>query len=74
MYQRDADLSSVYSDSTLRGAIRSNPAAYDFAEWFAAETMKTAWVWLCVFSEMDTSGKLEKHKREGRRRTAHPRG
>lgn len=40
--------------------------AYDFAEWFAAETIKTAWVWLCVFSEMNTSGKLEKYKREGR--------
>jgi hypothetical protein len=40
--------------------------AYDFAEWFAAQTMKTAWVWLCVFGEMDRSGKLEKYKREGR--------
>ena len=48
--------------------------AYDFAEWFAAETMKTAWVWLCVFSEMDTSGKLEKHKREGRTENGAPKG
>ena len=38
--------------------------AYDFAEWFAGETMKTAWVWLCVFSEMHKSTKLEKYKRE----------
>ena len=48
--------------------------AYDFAEWFAAETMKTAWVWLCVFGEMDTSGKLEKHKREGRTEDGAPKG
>jgi hypothetical protein len=48
--------------------------AYDFAEWFAAETMKTAWVWLCVFSEMNTSGKLEKYKREGRTEDGAPKG
>jgi len=48
--------------------------AYDFAEWFAAETMKTAWVWLCVFSEMNTSGKLEKYKREGRTENGAPKG
>lgn len=48
--------------------------AYDFAEWFAAETIKTAWVWLCVFSEMDTSGKLEKYKREGRTEDGPPKG
>jgi hypothetical protein len=40
--------------------------AYDFAEWFAGEAMKPAWVWLCVFSEMNTSGKLKKHNRDGR--------
>jgi hypothetical protein len=48
--------------------------AYDFAEWFAAETMKTAWVWLCVFSEMNTSGKMEKYKREGRTENGAPQG
>jgi hypothetical protein len=48
--------------------------AYDFAEWFAAETMKTAWVWLCVFGEMNTSGKLEKYKREGRTEDGAPKG
>ena len=48
--------------------------AYDFAEWFAAETMKTLWVWLCVFSEMNTSGKLEKDKREGRTEDGAPKG
>jgi hypothetical protein len=48
--------------------------AYDFAEWFAAETMKTAWVWLCVFSEMNTSGKLEKYKREGKTEDGAPKG
>jgi hypothetical protein len=48
--------------------------AYDFAEWFAAETMKTAWVWLCVFSKMNTSGKLEKYKREGRTENGAPKG
>jgi hypothetical protein len=48
--------------------------AYDFAEWFAAETMKTAWVWLCTFSEMNTSGKLEKYKREGRTEDGAPKG
>jgi hypothetical protein len=36
--------------------------------------MKTAWVWLCVFSEMDTSGKLEKHKREGKTENGAPKG
>ena len=36
--------------------------------------MKTAWVWLCVFSEMDTSGKLEKYKREGRTEDGAPKG
>jgi hypothetical protein len=40
--------------------------AYDFAEWFAAETMKTAWVWLCVFAEMNKSKKLEEYNRQGR--------
>ena len=39
---------------------------YDFAEWFAAETMKTAWVWLCVFAEMNKSKKLEEYNRQGR--------
>jgi hypothetical protein len=48
--------------------------AYDFAEWFAAETMKTAWVWLSVFSEMNTSGKLEKYNREGRTEDGAPKG
>jgi hypothetical protein len=48
--------------------------AYDFAEWFATETMKTAWVWLCVFSEMNTSGKLENYKREGRTADGAPKG
>jgi hypothetical protein len=38
--------------------------AYDFAEYFAADAMKTAWVWLCVWSEMNTSGKLEKYNRD----------
>ena len=38
--------------------------AYQFAEWFAAETMKTMWVWISVFSEMNTSGKLEKYNRD----------
>jgi hypothetical protein len=46
--------------------------AYDFAEWFAAETMKTAWVWLCVFSEMNKSRKLEKYKREERTEDGEP--
>jgi len=39
--------------------------AYDFAEWFAGEAIKPAWVWLCVFSEMETSGKLAKDHRDG---------
>jgi len=40
--------------------------AYDFAEWFAAETMKKAWIWLCVFSEMNASGKLKKYDYDGK--------
>jgi hypothetical protein len=40
--------------------------AYDFAEYFAADAMKTAWVWLCVWSEMNTSGKLEKYNHDGK--------
>jgi hypothetical protein len=36
--------------------------------------MKTAWVWLCVFGEMNTSGKLEKYKREGRTEDGAPKG
>jgi hypothetical protein len=48
--------------------------AYDFAEWFAAETMKTAWVWLCVFSEMDTSEEMEKYKSKGRTEDSAPKG
>src|ERR1017187_5824004 len=40
--------------------------AYDFAEYFAAEAMKTAWVWLCVWSEMNKSGKLEKYNHDGK--------
>jgi len=39
--------------------------AYNFAEWFAAKTMQTAWVWICVFSEMKESGKLAKYNRDG---------
>ena len=38
--------------------------AYDFAEWFAGEAIKPAWVWLCVFSEMETSGRLAKYHRD----------
>jgi hypothetical protein len=38
--------------------------SYAFAEWFAGETLKTAWVWLCVFSEMSASGKLAKYGHE----------
>jgi hypothetical protein len=48
--------------------------AYDFAEWFAAETMKTAWVWLCVFSEMNKSRELEKFNREERTEDGAPKG
>lgn len=33
---------------------------YSFAEWFAADTMETLWVWVCVFGEMNSSGRLEK--------------
>jgi hypothetical protein len=36
--------------------------------------MKTAWVWLGVFSEMSTSGKLEKYKRKGRTEDGAPKG
>jgi hypothetical protein len=39
--------------------------AYEFAEHVAAQTMKTAWVWICVFSEMHESGKLEEYNRDG---------
>jgi hypothetical protein len=37
---------------------------YDFAEWFAGEAIKPAWVWICVFGEMHSSGKLQSFKRE----------
>jgi hypothetical protein len=48
--------------------------AYDFAEWFAGEAIKPAWVWLCVFAEMNTSGKLKKYHRDGSTKDAAPEG
>ena len=46
--------------------------AYDFAEWFAAETMKTAWVWLCVFvgdEHIREIGEVQTRRKDGGRRT-----
>jgi hypothetical protein len=48
--------------------------AYDFAEWFAGEAIKPAWVWICVFSEMNTSGKLKKYDRDGSIKDVAPEG
>jgi hypothetical protein len=48
--------------------------AYDFAEYFAADAMKTAWTWICVFSEMNASGKLEKYKHDEKPEDGGPKG
>ena len=48
--------------------------AYDFSEWFAGKTIKTLWVWLCVFSEMNPPGKLKKYNHAGRPEDGPPEG
>jgi hypothetical protein len=48
--------------------------AYDFAEYFAADAMKTAWIWICVFSEMNASGKLKKYKHDEKPVDGGPKG
>jgi hypothetical protein len=53
------------AEVTLDQDLKDHGPSMEIARNYIRTAMKTLWGWSCVFSEMNTSGKCEKYRREG---------